>query len=54
MILYRSCHVAENYLTAYQALVWNARLKDGETILIHAVSSVISCTVEPLLTATPE
>ena len=28
----------EVYLTAYQALTWNSHLRDGETILIHAVS----------------
>ncbi|XP_064392208.1 quinone oxidoreductase PIG3-like [Halichondria panicea] len=31
--------IPENYLTAYQALVWNGRLKDGETVLIHAGGS---------------
>ncbi len=29
--------LAEAYLTAYQALVWNGRLQDKETVLIHAV-----------------
>ena len=29
---------AEVYLTAYQAIVWNGYLKDGESVLIHAVS----------------
>ena len=29
--------VAEVFLTAYQALVTNAGMKDGETVLIHAV-----------------
>lgn len=28
----------EVFLTAYQAITWNGHLKDGETILIHAVS----------------
>ena len=30
-------YLAEVFLTAYQALVTNARMKDGETVLIHAV-----------------
>ena len=29
--------IAEVFLTAYQALVTNAVMKDGETVLIHAV-----------------
>ena len=29
--------IAEVFLTAYQALVTNAAMKDGETVLIHAV-----------------
>ena len=29
----------EVFLTAYQAITWNGYLKDGETILIHAVST---------------
>lgn len=32
-------NTAEAYLTAYQALVLNGRMKDGETVLIHAVSA---------------
>lgn len=35
-------HVAEVFLTAFQALVWNAHMKDGETVLVHAVRD---CTV---------
>ena len=37
----------EVYLTAYQAITWNGHLKDGETILIHAVSMGLLC-VDPL------
>ena len=32
--------IAEVFLTAYQALVTNAAMKDGETVLIHAVCRV--------------
>ena len=36
---------AEVFLTAYQALVFNARMTDGDTVLIHAVSSWVVLTV---------
>lgn len=33
-------HVAEVFLTAYQAIAFNGHLEDGNAILIHAVSIV--------------
>ncbi len=41
-LIKRTVIIAETYLTAYQAVVWNGYLKDGESILIHAVSSIIT------------
>ncbi len=34
-------HVAEVFLTAYQAIAFNGHLEDGNAILIHAVSTCV-------------
>ena len=31
---------AEAYLTAYSALMWSARMRQGESVMIHAVSTL--------------
>ena len=44
LLLFFCLPVAEVFLTAFQALVWNARMKDGETVLVHAVRE-LTCVV---------
>lgn len=33
--------IAEAFLTAYSALFWSARIKDGDTLLVHAGASSV-------------
>lgn len=37
------------YLTAYRALVTKARLREGETVLVHGASGAVRITSVPLL-----
>jgi len=39
MLLTNAAGIPEVFLTAFQALVWNAHMKNGETVLIHAGAS---------------
>lgn len=37
----QAASIAEAFLTAYSALFWSGRLKDGESLLVHAGASSV-------------